>query len=275
MEGDSHLVKLVKSGKTLEVECQVSNDLLLVKRLLVWGTGRNEKDFLLNLAVQFGHLNMVSMLLGLGADPNCFWGSAPLYHAILSPDSKTALSMVRLLVENGAGLEEVCSCGNGVYLPLGHAVFERKFECVELLLELGADPDSSKAFTMGGDDSDFQITPLGMAVCGRSTAKRSSMVVALFRAGANPFARFRYGSRCDVTALEVCSHDAEAFVRLLELRDKSVRSARRSVLSLLPPRSRPCKDRLSFCLLFPRDVVLIVAKKVWVSRGDDRLWIRE
>lgn len=95
----------------------------------------------LHLASFFGQVDVVELLLELGADPNVTARNAmrvrPVHSAAAYRDRTVALETVRSLVEHGA---EINVAQEGGWTPLHQAAAHGASHLVEYLLHHGADP---------------------------------------------------------------------------------------------------------------------------------------
>ena len=86
-----------------------------------------------------GHTETVRRLLQSGADPNIVGGECGT--ALLAASTKGYINIVRLLLDNGADVN--LANVEARYNPLKWAMFEDKLETFKLLLEKGANVNSS------------------------------------------------------------------------------------------------------------------------------------
>lgn len=97
----------------------------------------------LGLACFFGHAEMVKTLLQAGANANSAARNqmkvAPIHSAAANRDVKTALEIVRMLLNAGA---DVNVTQHGGWTPLQQAAAHGNTELVRLLLERGADKNA-------------------------------------------------------------------------------------------------------------------------------------
>lgn len=142
-----------QSGKTF-LHCAAEwNDRALIDFLIKHGanvntTDENEGYTALHYACRKGSLDIVSMLLAAGADPNRVdsrksdghgGGVRPIHCACMNGNAE----IVELLIKHGANLEEECSSAKigflgGNHTPLNIAVMKGNSKIVELLLKAGA-----------------------------------------------------------------------------------------------------------------------------------------
>lgn len=205
-------------------------------------------------AVREQQLGCVRVLLRAGAHPNDRVLGGALEAAIYGmgpetvPDNprqlrpcttslEVKLEIAKCIVDAGAELNDVVSEINGEYTALGMCVQYWCYEMLVYCLKAGADPNNDQDFTMGGDDSDFQMTSLGMTV-GRSGFKNfdtKKYVRALLEAGASPNTRFRYGVRNDdvrINAFDRAENDEE-ILELLHLQLERYEKARKAVFATI------------------------------------------
>ena len=118
----------------------VSTDRLDLVKLLIknkaklsrGGDPRNEKFSILTVALSTRKMELFDYLLDAGADPNGANG-LPLAFSILLKNKEA----IKTLVKKGANINY---SGKGGFRPLMTAVIEGDKEVIELLLDLGADP---------------------------------------------------------------------------------------------------------------------------------------
>ncbi len=109
----------------------------MVKMLLQWGADPNGigryKQLPLASACQYGHLDIVNVLLDNGAQLNPKDGHEPLVMAAMSGRPE----IIKVLLDRGANL----NFSNSGYTPLMAAAGTCRSEIVRILLERGASPD--------------------------------------------------------------------------------------------------------------------------------------
>jgi len=129
----------------LHVACRIGN-IEIIKLLLDKGTNINAQNFSkttpLYIAVLNNNFDLVNLLLSKGADVNIsdILGKTPLMLALQSvenqKDSDTSYKMVKLLLDNGAGLN--AKDKNGEYV-IHYAAKYPNINIVKLLVEKGID----------------------------------------------------------------------------------------------------------------------------------------
>ena len=91
------------------------------------------KNTPLHLAAQYGHIDMVDLLLSKGAsiEAKCPYGKTPLHYAAQGDHTET----IKLLLKRGASIEAKLGSGR---TPLHWAAYHGRTKAVRLLLEKGA-----------------------------------------------------------------------------------------------------------------------------------------
>ena len=138
---------LERSAGTRLREAIDANDLVALELLFAEGTV-NLEDYLpgdgttrpLMHAVAQGHIEMVERLVAAGADPD--GGTLgdlrrPAFQALLDGDT----TILRILAEAGADLGTSVYGGGRLTSMIGYALASDSYALVELLIELGANPD--------------------------------------------------------------------------------------------------------------------------------------
>ncbi|KAJ5290909.1 hypothetical protein N7478_000160 [Penicillium angulare] len=111
--------------------------LLLLRAHPVNGIQHSRCDTPLSLALNMGDEVMAQLLIKKGADVNAAteYGLTPICHAL---DSKNNVkSLVIMLVEGGADVNQVCSTKTS-YTPLLYALYQRQEDAARFLIEKGA-----------------------------------------------------------------------------------------------------------------------------------------
>lgn len=121
---------------------------------------------------------IVMMLLGYGAKINDTDGYG--HSALFNACKAGKISIVKVLVENGADIDQPMAHGNGGFTPLITAIMSKRNDVVEYLLEKGAQIEKTSA----GDS-----TPLWWAAHSGNLAAAKM----LLDRGANAFPRDYYG----------------------------------------------------------------------------------
>ena len=120
-----------------QINIDLVNGLIVMGADLSWEDDLRNKTLLL-VAILYGLIDVIQMLLSAGADPNqkSSQGEVPIINACDKYNPST--EMIQLLIENGAKLDEQNFVGK---TALHISAAEDQFEVVNLLLSNGANPN--------------------------------------------------------------------------------------------------------------------------------------